>query len=56
MLKDVPALPANLPKRGFISGRPLWYVPDPEHKAGAGKPHLDLQYSHGVQKSFQLSY
>jgi hypothetical protein len=55
MLKDVPALPANLSKRGFISGQPLWHVPDPEHEADAGKLRLDLQYSHGVQKFFQLS-
>ncbi len=48
MLKDVPALLANLPKRGFISGRPLWYVPDPEPEADVGKLHLDLQYSYGV--------
>ncbi|KAK4143142.1 uncharacterized protein C8A04DRAFT_37693 [Dichotomopilus funicola] len=63
MLQDVPALPARLPeKRGALTGRPLWYVPDPEaNRAGDEKPdptsdHLDFQYSHGIRKHFQLCF
>ncbi|KAL2176555.1 uncharacterized protein P884DRAFT_260573 [Thermothelomyces heterothallicus CBS 202.75] len=56
MLKDVPALPDNLPKRGFIIGRPLWHVPDPDHTDDTEKLEWDLQYAHGVRKFFHLSY
>ncbi|KAK4139314.1 uncharacterized protein C8A04DRAFT_33226 [Dichotomopilus funicola] len=56
MLKDVPALPDNPPKKGFIIGRPLWHVPDPDPAGGTEKPEWDLQYAHGVQKFFHVSY
>ncbi|KAK4233708.1 hypothetical protein C8A03DRAFT_38561, partial [Achaetomium macrosporum] len=47
MLKDVPALPAHLPRHGHIAGRPLWHVPDPEHEGDTAVHGLDLQYPHG---------
>lgn len=55
MLKDVPALPDNLPRRGFIIGRPLWHIPDPDRTDDADKPEWDLQYAYGVRKFFHLS-
>ncbi|KAK3903204.1 hypothetical protein C8A05DRAFT_14821 [Staphylotrichum tortipilum] len=63
MLQDVPALPARLPRKGgFLTGRPLWHVPDPEadcardEKPDLASDHLDFQYSHGVCKHFRLSF
>lgn len=55
MLKDVPALPAHLPRRGHIAGRPLWHVPDPEHEGDTAAQGLDLQYLHGRRVHFQVS-
>jgi hypothetical protein len=59
MLKDVPALPDRLPRKGWLIGRPLWHVPDPEHGDRVGndsEPLPYLQYLHGVRKTFLLSY
>ena len=47
MLKDVPALPSSLPRKGYIVGRPLWHIPEPGHGRETGMPphphpHLDL--------------
>ncbi|KAG5812880.1 hypothetical protein H9Q74_008430 [Fusarium xylarioides] len=47
ILKDVPALPEGLPKRGILAGRPLWHVPGEDS---------DLQHIHGARKHFCLSY
>lgn len=55
MLKDVPALPAHLPRRGYITGRPLWHVPDPEHEGDTAVQRLDLQYLHGRRICFHVS-
>lgn len=54
MLKDVPALPRNPPRRGVVVGQPLWHIPDPEPQEAQGC--LDFQYVHGLQKYFHLSY
>ncbi|KAK3936439.1 hypothetical protein QBC46DRAFT_419368 [Diplogelasinospora grovesii] len=56
MLKDVPALPDKLPRRGCLIGRPLWYIPDPEHEDDARNQRLDLQYAQGVRQYFLLSF
>ncbi|KAL2187929.1 hypothetical protein L209DRAFT_754112 [Thermothelomyces heterothallicus CBS 203.75] len=56
MLKDVPALPENLPRRGCLIGRPLWHVPDPEPEGSARNTDLNLQYPYGIRKSFLLSF
>ncbi|KAL2020761.1 hypothetical protein VTK56DRAFT_7959 [Thermocarpiscus australiensis] len=55
MLKDVPALPVKLPRRGALVGRPLWRVPDPEHGHDAQTEGVELQYLYGTRKHFQLS-
>ena len=55
MLKDVPALPAHLPRHGHIAGRPLWHVPDPEHEGDGAVQGLDLQYLHGRRVYFSVS-
>ena len=57
VLKDVPALPAHLPKHRSVVGRALWHVPDPEHEPenNAGNGEFSFQYLHGRRKYFQLS-
>jgi len=55
MLKDVPALPAHLPRHGHIAGRPLWHVPDPEHEGDRAVQGLDFQYLHGRRVYFHVS-
>ncbi|KAK4113739.1 hypothetical protein N656DRAFT_788667 [Canariomyces notabilis] len=45
--------------KGWLIGRPLWHVPDPEHGDRVGndsEPLPYLQYLHGVRKTFLLSY
>ncbi|KAH6628120.1 hypothetical protein F5144DRAFT_297029 [Chaetomium tenue] len=56
MLKDVPALPAELPRKGCLVGRPLWRIPDPEKSVMACDETLDMQYSHGPRKFLYCSY
>ncbi|KAI0430730.1 hypothetical protein F5Y09DRAFT_220431 [Xylaria sp. FL1042] len=57
MLQDIPALPENLPRKGVLVGQPLWHVPDPEyHGEDAQTNDWDLQYTHGSQKHFCLSF
>ncbi|KAH9909258.1 hypothetical protein F4778DRAFT_716006 [Xylariomycetidae sp. FL2044] len=56
MLKDVPALPRNIPKRGVLVGQPLWHVPD-ENDLYNGTPDQDwdLKHLYGTQRFFNLS-
>ncbi|KAJ4322370.1 hypothetical protein N0V84_004841 [Fusarium piperis] len=58
ILKDVPALPEVLPKRGMLFGRPLWHVPDTsaDRDDDEQKEDFDLQHVHGVRRDFCFSY
>lgn len=58
ILKDVPALPKALPRRGRLFGRPLWHVlgSPTDRDDDQQNEDFDLQYIHGVRKDFCLSY
>ncbi|KAF5021097.1 hypothetical protein F66182_6886 [Fusarium sp. NRRL 66182] len=58
VLKDVPALPEALPRRGMLVGRAFWHVPgiSTDRDNDDQNEDFDLQYLHGARKHFHLSY
>ena len=59
MLKDAPALPSRLPRKGgLVVGQPLWHVPDleyPNTSPAEAEAAVSQQYSHGLRRHFHLS-
>ncbi|RSL82053.1 hypothetical protein CEP52_017052, partial [Fusarium oligoseptatum] len=57
LLKDVPALPEALPRRGMLVGRPSWHVQGiSTDRDDEQNEDFDLQHIHGARKHFCLSY
>jgi hypothetical protein len=57
-LKDVPALPERLSKRGTLYGRPYWHISaiPTDHNGGELEKDFNLQYVNGTRKEILLSY
>ncbi|KND91545.1 hypothetical protein TOPH_03868 [Tolypocladium ophioglossoides CBS 100239] len=55
MLKDIPALPKKLPKRGILTGQPVWYISNPEHQDARQDGEWNSEHVRGQQKDFILS-
>lgn len=61
MLKDVPALPSELPKITFLVGQPVWHVPEAEEDDVGGGGGVDaesftLDQPYGTHKYIHLSF